>query len=687
MRCDGTKPNCLHCQEASITCEYSESCKRGPRKGYVQVLEQRIAQLERRLSNEEDYVSSNNTSNSIHPLSSSSSSSRINEKASDAPLLKGCRNPLGDDKDFYPPIDVVIHLVDLFFKHLNSVFPLVHRKTLKYAIHDGTVSRPLLWAIMAIGARFSEHPLMKVDPPYWAAERFAAKASSLVDITMLEPTIPNLQFWGIMACLEYGRGSGARAWMYGGLAIRICHELGLNKEETLSEPIKRNDGTIDAAAMALRRRIFWSCFALDKFASAGTGRPQYFGTSDFDATLPTVEESILLLDHYQCTSINDTKVTNDSLMDITRHYLELVILFGQVNNFITHIKSDVSSENVIWPPATEFSTFDARLQKWKADLPEQFQFNTMNVNTHKENASQNYLTIWLSSHAIWCTTMLMMHRASLAHSDIQPGSIPTGEYQALQTSINTCKSCIDEAMVLFGLLRELCGRNIWPYMGYSAYICATVLMTSTFSRDPESYVKSRHGLEVLYGMIDNLRPYWPMCERLALTTKDLLLTHTKLYNEQHIIQPSDTQDHDEYPTTTTAAESSTNQVTGTTLLQEDDTTQSNSPTMEDIQQQLQSANLPLLLPQQQSAFPLLQETLNGSSGDIDFNSFDFLYDSALFGQIMLDNNNTARPTTTPPSTNELLSSMFASQHEPFLSDIVEQDPSGMNQPPPMSNAS
>lgn len=59
-------------------------------------------------------------------------------------------------------------------------------------------------------SRFSDHPLIKVDPPYWAGERFAVKASSLVDITMLEPTIPNLQFWGIMACLEYGRASGAR---------------------------------------------------------------------------------------------------------------------------------------------------------------------------------------------------------------------------------------------------------------------------------------------------------------------------------------------------------------------------------------------------------------------------------------------------------------------------------------------
>lgn len=168
MRCDGTKPSCLHCQEASIACEYSESRKRGPRKGYVQVLEQRIAQLERRLSNGEDYVSNN--SNSTHPLSPS----HMNKKAADGnmkcvymigilmidddflvpSLSKASQNPLfGDDKDLYPPMDILIHLVDLFFKHLNSVFPLVHRKTLKRSIHDGTVSRPLLWAIMAIGAR------------------------------------------------------------------------------------------------------------------------------------------------------------------------------------------------------------------------------------------------------------------------------------------------------------------------------------------------------------------------------------------------------------------------------------------------------------------------------------------------------------------------------------------------------
>ena len=55
-----------------------------------------------------------------------------------------------------------------------------------------------------------------------------------------------------------------RAWTYGGIAVRICQELGLNKESVLASPITLPDGSIDYVAMALRRRIFWSCLCIDK---------------------------------------------------------------------------------------------------------------------------------------------------------------------------------------------------------------------------------------------------------------------------------------------------------------------------------------------------------------------------------------------------------------------------------------
>lgn len=56
--------------------------------------------------------------------------------------------------DDFPPPDIVEHLIDLFFQYINSVFPLVHRAKLKQSIKNGTVSKPLLWGVMAIAARY-----------------------------------------------------------------------------------------------------------------------------------------------------------------------------------------------------------------------------------------------------------------------------------------------------------------------------------------------------------------------------------------------------------------------------------------------------------------------------------------------------------------------------------------------------
>ena len=49
IKCDESRPDCGQCQEANVLCEYTEPKKRGPRKGYVQLLEERLAQMERKL--------------------------------------------------------------------------------------------------------------------------------------------------------------------------------------------------------------------------------------------------------------------------------------------------------------------------------------------------------------------------------------------------------------------------------------------------------------------------------------------------------------------------------------------------------------------------------------------------------------------------------------------------------------
>jgi hypothetical protein len=68
-------------------------------------------------------------------------------------ILKQSKETAQEDDDF-PPIEIVTHLIDLFFQYINSVFPFVHRARLKQSIQEGNVSRPLIWGVMAIAARY-----------------------------------------------------------------------------------------------------------------------------------------------------------------------------------------------------------------------------------------------------------------------------------------------------------------------------------------------------------------------------------------------------------------------------------------------------------------------------------------------------------------------------------------------------
>lgn len=239
-----------------------------------------------------------------------------------------------------------------------------------------------------------------------------------------------------------------------------------------------------------------------RLSSAGTHRPQCIERSDCDAHPPSISESLTLRDPTFHKNIDGKAITDDSLMNVAKHYMKCVESYGEVNRYMNRAKSN--SASIVWPPIAEFRNLDKQLRAWKENLPETFQFNQKNLDHHREYASGNYLNIWLSSHAVWCSSMMILHRGSLAFSDIKPtdNSVPEDLYRRIQQSVDTCRMCVDAAMGIFGAIKDLCGFNTLPYMGYSAYVFATVLMTSTFSSTPDSCKKSSRGLRILYDLID-----------------------------------------------------------------------------------------------------------------------------------------------------------------------------------------
>jgi hypothetical protein len=187
-------------------------------------------------------------------------------------------------------------------------------------------------------------------------------------------------------------------------------------------------------------------------------------------------------------------------MDVIPRYLRVLERFGEICKYMSRAKTDNSS--VTWPPIAEARDLDTMMKQWRETLPDSYQFTPAHLQMYKETASQNYLNFWLCSHAMYCTGMLALHRGSLAYSDLSAAELPRDTYDRIQKSIEECKVNVDVAMDVFKALRDICGSNLLPYMGYCAYIFSTVLMTSAFSSDPISYAKSSEGLAILFETIE-----------------------------------------------------------------------------------------------------------------------------------------------------------------------------------------
>ncbi|KAF8978568.1 hypothetical protein BGZ46_006331 [Entomortierella lignicola] len=339
VKCDGIKPRCANCAKINANCTYLPSMKkRGPRQGYIELLEKRLDKMEQMLQHgpaviDPELLESKATFNSPlrpgnrHSLSPGSEGHNQNEPSAkgDADeryfgttsgfsllyddyehLTKNGRqvmgpkyslpptmahkdrpkNPIYGIKDEVPRKEILEHLIELFFDSIYFQIPIIHPGTFMKQYKEGKVSPNLLNAMCAAVARFSDHPDVVTTPAFLAGEPFATNVRGMLVDSIDIPTVSNVQALVFLSMYEYGAARGPRAWMFGGMAVRQAQELGLNRED--SSPVFHLKG--DWVMRETRRRTFWACFMLDVLASSSSGRPRMMDERDCEVLLPSEDE-------------------------------------------------------------------------------------------------------------------------------------------------------------------------------------------------------------------------------------------------------------------------------------------------------------------------------------------------------------------------------------------------------------
>ncbi|KAI9352968.1 hypothetical protein DFJ73DRAFT_338748 [Zopfochytrium polystomum] len=137
----------------------------------------------------------------------------------------------------------------------------------------GERSPLLVYSMCAIAARFSQHPAIAVNASqmYNAGDVFYSKARILVSKAIDIPSLDTIAALIMLVAYASGSGRASASWMYSGLAIRMAQSLKLDLDPDYPE-IYLIFGPMTAHEKDLRRRLWWSCFIMDRYCASAADR-------------------------------------------------------------------------------------------------------------------------------------------------------------------------------------------------------------------------------------------------------------------------------------------------------------------------------------------------------------------------------------------------------------------------------
>ncbi|GME59964.1 C6 transcription factor [Neofusicoccum parvum] len=332
LKCDGQRPSCGTCKRLAHDCAYDEVRKKsGPKRGYVKALEARLQQVETLLKTQESTEQSQPQRSNSNAFPTDPSTQRSDLQGSNiildnmAQVMESVFPPgngispgefpamqtgtadnssssdpfswemigLGLDEPL-PNQEVINELNQLYFEKFNVVVPMIHRPRFLAAMNLAPHMRPpiclryIMWTLAASSS----------DKYSSLQEHFYHRARKYIQMDEMKGhgesmlTLAHCQSWALISSYEFKSMYFPRAWISAGRAVRMAQMMNLHKLDGAGLDVKQClPPPKDWTEREERRRTFWMCFNVDRYASIGTGWPMTMDERDIATNLPTVDEA------------------------------------------------------------------------------------------------------------------------------------------------------------------------------------------------------------------------------------------------------------------------------------------------------------------------------------------------------------------------------------------------------------
>ncbi|KAF1850035.1 uncharacterized protein K460DRAFT_411816 [Cucurbitaria berberidis CBS 394.84] len=291
IKCNRTRPTCEACQVFNCPCVYDAvPKKRGPKTDVLEALLKRVDGLEKRLVSEgksddpaeADPSSAQDATNDTKattdaPTSQSRSPHEVSplqiHATTHANQLMSPIEPSTQTPTLAPDL-----LLDTYFARIHGKpYYILDETTTRQRSQANQLPAHLAYALYAVSARYAPH-FGGYSSAVRIGQEYARRARLELDID--EPSIETLQTLMLLAQANFQLGVGKKTFMLLTSAISMAFALDLHRE--LPTGVK-----VTSAEREGRRRLFWSCYLMDRFAATGSKRPSLIADESIVLRLPS----------------------------------------------------------------------------------------------------------------------------------------------------------------------------------------------------------------------------------------------------------------------------------------------------------------------------------------------------------------------------------------------------------------
>lgn len=169
-------------------------------------------------------------------------------------------------------------LLDLYFARSHGKpYYILDEAATRQRLRDGQLPRSLIYAVYAVSVRYASRTCGGLGMAVRYSQEYAMQSRAEIDVD--EPSIEHLQALLLLTMAAFQSGRGKKSYMLLSHAISMAFALSLHRElpaQLRIAPSEREG----------RRKLFWTCYLMDRFAVSGSKRPSLISDEAVCLRLP-----------------------------------------------------------------------------------------------------------------------------------------------------------------------------------------------------------------------------------------------------------------------------------------------------------------------------------------------------------------------------------------------------------------